>query len=75
MQRRLDSSPHTIRPKRVFFIHDEVTATYLDIAVAAGHVIELTSPCAAGVLAVTDGGPNAEQLRHQANRADGQAPS
>ena len=70
MQRRVDTSQHTIRPKRAFFVVDSAVASYLDIAIAAGHVIEEAYPCGVGVLVVTDGGIPVNDSDHRGREDD-----
>jgi hypothetical protein len=53
--RAVDSSPHTIRPKRVFWVTSNGDAGYLDMALAKGQGIEFITPVPDGVFVITDG--------------------
>lgn len=53
--RTIDPSPFTIRPKRVFWITDGVSASYLDMKLAQGQGVDFISPVQGGVFVITDG--------------------
>ena len=57
----VDKSPHTLRPKRVFWVDGEVQAAYLDMAIARGNGVEYVAPVGEAVFVIIDGEVPREQ--------------